>query len=68
MCGRNPTLANRVTCAANELCNVLRTERVDSFGELLELAVTFFFYVVFLYLSLKREKAYTHTGIFHTPT
>ena len=33
MCGRDPTRANRVMCAANELCNVLRTERSDSLGK-----------------------------------
>ena len=33
MCVRDPTRANRVTCAANELCNVLRTERIDHLGK-----------------------------------
>lgn len=32
MCGRNPTSARIVTCATNEMCNVLRTERTESFG------------------------------------
>lgn len=33
MCGREPTKANRITCATNEMCNVLRTERSDSLGK-----------------------------------
>ncbi|KAK4015159.1 Uncharacterized protein APZ42_032296 [Daphnia magna] len=32
MCGREPTRANRITCATNEMCNVLRTERSDFSG------------------------------------
>ncbi|XP_046646965.1 uncharacterized protein LOC124337001 isoform X2 [Daphnia pulicaria] len=32
MCGNNPTRANRITCATNEMCNILRTERSDFSG------------------------------------
>ncbi|XP_046443693.1 uncharacterized protein LOC124193779 isoform X1 [Daphnia pulex] len=31
-CGRNPTEANRITCAINKFCIVKRTERTDSTG------------------------------------
>lgn len=34
-CGRNPTEANRITCAINKFCIVKRTERTDSTGKYL---------------------------------
>lgn len=33
LCGLDPTRAGRVRCANNELCNVLRTERIGPNGK-----------------------------------